>query len=280
MTNLHLTNVTDLVAKPVTQSKLILSLFPGIDLFSKPFEELGFSVVRGPDTILGQDIRSFHVPKGVFAGVIGGSPCQEFSSLLRTKPTGYGLEMLKQYKRVVQEACPNWWLLENVPRVPDLKIEGYSWQRFPLDLGWFSESGRLRHFQFGSIEGKLLNPPIAIRESGLEGAAVANDDRSFAKLLHLQGLSSDFDLPSFTVEGKKKAVGNGVPIPLGRELAKMINQTCYGVTEPGAKTVTTSRASETLCGCGCGRSVHGKATYAGSACRKRAQRKRQKEMSN
>lgn len=58
---------------------LVLSLFPGIGLLDRAFEEAGFTVVRGPDKIWGGDVRNFHVPAGVFAGVIGGPPCQVFS---------------------------------------------------------------------------------------------------------------------------------------------------------------------------------------------------------
>lgn len=38
---------------------LILSLFPGIDLLGRAFEELGACVVRGPDLLWGGDIRAF-----------------------------------------------------------------------------------------------------------------------------------------------------------------------------------------------------------------------------
>ena len=276
----------------VNPDRLILSIFPGVDLFSKPFEERGFCVVRGPDLITGQDIRSFHVPAGVFAGVIGGSPCQEFSALNRNEPTGYGEEMLNEFRRIVHEARPKWWLLENVARVPDLNIEGYSWQRFPLDLAWFSDCSRLRHFQFGHCDGLLLDPPISVRGDVAHSAALASDGRSFAQLKAIQGLPADYDLPSFTVEGKKRAVGNGVPLPLGRVLSGLVDHHVYGVTSRHALDVTdqgdipvtdqgdipvTASGDKpvTLCGCGCGRTVYGRALYAGPACRKRASRSRQ-----
>lgn len=267
----------------MTPDRLILSIFPGVDLFGRPFEEHGFCVVRGPDLIYGGDVRTFRVPAGCFAGVIGGPPCQEFSGANRSEPTGYGEAMLDEYARIVTEAQPDWWLMENVARVPDVKISGYSWQRFPLDLGWFTDCGRLRHFQFGSRRGLLLDPPISTRRSNLEPAALASDDRSFAQLLHLQGLPADFELECFTVEGKKRAVGNGVPIPLGRVLAALIDRDVYGVTELasiavtalGESAVTRPGANPVTCLCGCGRSLVGRAQYAGSACRKRAQRRRQ-----
>ncbi len=274
--------------------RLILSLFPGIDLFSKPFEERGFCVVRGPDLVLGQDIRDFHVPAGVFAGIIGGPPCQDFSGLRRDAPTGYGLEMQAEYQRIVEEGQPDWWLMENVPRVPNLQIDGWSWQRFDLNQCWFSDVSRLRHFQFGSKAGIKLNPPKGVGRSATHSAATASDDRSFSHLKYCQGLPESFDLPSFTVEGKKRAVGNGVPLVLGRILAALIDHHVYGVTVPADNNVTqletdnvtsqdeivtrwplesvTIRAE--ICGCGCGRVVTGKAKYSSATCRKRKQRER------
>jgi DNA (cytosine-5)-methyltransferase 1 len=114
-------------------------------------------VVRGPDLIFGGDIRTFQPPIGRFDGIIGGSPCQDFSKLRRTPPTGYGVEMLAEYQRCVTAAQPDWWLLENVPGVPDVDVPGYSVQRFDLRA---NECGlnqqRLRHFQFGSRRNMVL----------------------------------------------------------------------------------------------------------------------------
>src|ERR1044071_7936151 len=136
---------------------LILSLFPGIDLFGRGFELEGFCVVRGPDLLWGQDIRAFNPPCKTFEGVIGGSPCQDFSRLRRNAPTGYGLEMLGEFVRCVAAAAPDWFILENVPGVPDVAVAGYQVQRFNLTA---KERGipqsRLRAFQFGSRDGKPL----------------------------------------------------------------------------------------------------------------------------
>ena len=44
---------------------LVLSLFPGLDVLDKAFEEAG-CVVRGPDAIWGGDVREFHPPPDRF----------------------------------------------------------------------------------------------------------------------------------------------------------------------------------------------------------------------
>ncbi|NJN96429.1 MAG: hypothetical protein HC875_21145 [Anaerolineales bacterium] len=197
-------------------SDLVLSLFPGVGLLDRAFEECGFCVVRGPDLLWGGDVRTFHPPPGVFKGLIGGPPCQEFSGLFREEPTGVGLEILAEYTRVVTEAEPEWFLLENVARVPDVTVPGYVTQRLDIDNGWFTDqSRRLRHVQFGSQSGRLLHV-TARAVTASEGAALASDNRSFDELKRLQGLPDDFDLPGFLAVEKKRAVGNGVPLPLGR----------------------------------------------------------------
>lgn len=252
---------------------LVLSVFPGVDLLGRAFEENGFCVARGPDLLWGGDVRRFHPPQGVFTGIIGGPPCQDFSGLRREEPTGYGKEMLDEYKRVVREARPEWFLMENVARVPDIEIEGYTMQRFDINEGWYGVSTRLRHIQFGSLSGRLLN--VTRRQvTGAEPAALASDSRSFREVCRLQGLTDDdFDLPPFKVAEKIKAVGNGVPLNMGRALARAILE-AYSQPPIVQLTLAGQLVKPGVCACGCGRPVAGKAKYYDYSCRKRAQRKR------
>lgn len=244
---------------------LILSIFPGIDLLGRGFEAEGYSVVRGPDLLWGGDIRSFNVPRGRFDGVIGGSPCQDFSGANRN-PTGYSLEMLHEFERVVSAARPSWFLLENVPRVPNISIDGYSIQRLDLNARECGmRQSRLRHFQFGSIDGSVISPMRVPPMGKPERIALASegnktDRRSWADFCELQGLPRDFDL-SMSVSAKYKAVGNGVPVPMARVLARAI-----------ANRILSQ--SLRLCKCSCGRIVEGRKEYALPACRKRMERRR------
>lgn len=263
-------------------NSLVLSIFPNIDLLGMAFEEQDFCIVRGPDVLWGGDIRRFHPPAGVFWGLIGGPPCQDFSGKRRTAPTGYGLEMLEEFCRVVLETRPEWFLMENVARVPNVTELGHSYstelshvysiQRIDINEGWYGVSTRLRHIQFGSLSGRQLHidrRPV----TATEGAALANDHRSFDEVKRLQGLPADFDLPPFRQSEKVKAVGNGVPLNMGRVLARAVLE-AYArpviVQRDLAGRVTPARA----CKCGCGRPVYGKSLYYDYSCRKRAQRKR------
>ena len=114
---------------------VLLSLFPGVGLLDRAFEAEGFaSVVRGPDIIFGGDIRRFKPAPGVFWGVFGGPPCQDFSTARRGKPrTGNGGRMLLEFLRVVAVARPQWFLIENVAGVPDVEVKGYGVQRADVE---------------------------------------------------------------------------------------------------------------------------------------------------
>lgn len=253
---------------------LILSIFPGIDLLGRAFEEKGFCLVRGPDPLWGGDIRNFNPPAGIFWGIIGGPPCQDFSALRRDEPTGYGEEMLKEFIRTVTAADPEWWLMENVARVPDCDIPGWSQQRFDINQGWYSDQTRLRHIQFGSKSGRLLDVTRR-RVTGSQGAALASDDRPFRELCRLQGLPDDFDLPPFLSIQKKRAVGNGVPLEMGLALAQAVIDV-YAGPVPVQLDFWDQPHKPNACDCGCGRTVTGKADYYDYSCRKRAQRRREK----
>jgi len=108
--------------------KLILSLFPGIGVLDRAFEEEGFSVVRGPDLLWGGNIKSFRAPAGRFDGVIGGPPCQCFSRLVSIiKHNGYklGENLIPEFERVISETQPEFFIMENVEGAPIPNVPGY-----------------------------------------------------------------------------------------------------------------------------------------------------------
>lgn len=261
------------VARVAAVTPLVLSIFPGIDLLGRGFEEEGFCVVRGPDLLWGGAIETFH-PAARFDGVIGGSPCQDFSRARRSPPTGDGERLLAEYARVVTEARPAWWLLENVPTVPDLaKIapavsQLYEIQRFDLNARECgSRQSRLRHFQFGSLDGVPLVLNRARPDSPVERICLASEGkrqhrRTWADFCELQGLPRNFTLPGYSVAARYEAVGNGVPIPMGRVIARAV------------LSRAESREGIELCVCNCGRIVTGRRKSATPACRKRLQRRR------
>jgi len=246
---------------------LVLSLFPGADLLGRGFDSAGFVVVRGPDTLLGQDVRAWSVTQvcHAFEGIIGGPPCQDFSRARRRPPTGHGRAMLEEFRRLVTEADPDWWLLENVPGVPDVHIPGYVTQRFNLFASEFGlRQKRNRSFQFGSRDGCKLVLLRGTQSQSLKPAALASTSghRTFADFCELQGLPRSFTLQGLSRRAKYRAVGNGVPVPMSAAIAKAI----------AARSHIT--ADIRLCACDCGRPVTGRQVSATAACRKRLERRR------
>lgn len=219
---------------------LVLSLFPGIGLLDRAFEEEGFTVVRGPDVLWGGDVRRFHAPAGRFEGVIGGPPCQVHSvmgGLNEHAGAAHG-DLIPEFCRVVAEARPSWWLMENVPGATLPEVPGYAVHSVLLDNRWVGgEQKRLRRFSFGTPDGLPLMPDVVALEPvravptvvAGHGAAPSQRDRGFdyslAEMCEWQGLPRTFadELP-FTRHGKRKVIGNGVPLPLGRGVARAVKR--------------------------------------------------------
>lgn len=257
-------------------SQLVLSLFSGIGLLDSGFVKQGFCVCSAEEQLLGGDVRNFRGIPNRFDGVIGGSPCQDFSKARRTPPTGYGLEMLSEFVRIVTEVQPRWFLLENVPTVPNVTVPGYHIQRFdlcPTDLG--QAQRRRRHFQFGSMEGLVLN----IQRQEFKGEKIPTltasegrrtKKRTFDDFCQLQGLSSALELPDFHRAARYKVVGNGVHTAVAHEVARAILE---ATTNPNPDTIHSTDVK--FCACGCGRRVTGNKKSASDACRKRLQKTRQ-----
>lgn len=251
---------------------LVLSLFPGIGLLDRAFEEEGFCVVRGPDVLWGGDVRRFHPPTGKFDGVIGGPPCQAFSRLAHMVRQN-GLEprfgnLIPEFERCVVEATPAWFLMENVPDAPvpfggfgggPPTPDSYGMHVFLLnnrqcfgDDGEPATQNRVRRWTFGTRGGRRVLPieTAALENPVFERAALGGSDtrevsiklggsgkpkttlpfnakgrRTIGKLCEKQGLPADFaeHLP-FTAAAACKAIGNGVPLPMGRAIARAVKE--------------------------------------------------------
>ena len=141
-------------------NQLVLSLFPGIGLLDMAFEQEGFCVVRGPDVLWGGCIKRFHPPPGKFDGIIGGPPCQEFSSLSHmVRHNGHEPKfgnLIPEFERCVAEAQPQCFLMENVKQAPVPCVPGYDVYSFTLnnrqcldENGEPAVQNRVRRFSWG-----------------------------------------------------------------------------------------------------------------------------------
>jgi len=246
---------------------LVLSLFPGIGLLDRAFEDEGFTVVRGPDVLWGGDVRRFRPPSGVFDGVIGGPPCQMFSRLASmVRHNGYEPRfgnLIPEFERCVAQARPRWWLMENVATAPTPCVDGYAVRHQVVNNRWFVDDGgfgaeqhRQRRVSFGTAEGRGLAWDVALFEHSTIATGVTSSDgggvmRGNGKLkatavvsghggggridksyiysledaCELQGLPRDFtEHMPFRKDAKLKAVANGVPLPMGRAIARAVKR--------------------------------------------------------
>lgn len=156
--------------------KPVLSLFTGLGLLDRGFEAAGFCVVSAGDALWGRDVRDFVPARHVFQGVIGGPPCQDFSKARRCPPTGAGLAMIQEFIRIIEQAAPEWFLMENVPGVPSVTVQGFTVQRLNLNA---SECGvpqnRLRCFQFGNRDGSKLVLPRSVTPDEVQPCVLASE---------------------------------------------------------------------------------------------------------
>lgn len=238
---------------------LVLSLFPGIGLLDRAFEEEGFCVVLGPDVLWGGDIRRFHPPAGVFDGVIGGPPCQIFSQFKYLNPKAgekHG-NMIPEFERVVIHAQPEWFVMENVPSAPEPVVSGMTVHSQVFDNRWLGDAQqRRRRISFGTWTGKRLEIPVALFESmdylqAVNGSARAvnvklggsgkvkrtytadgkrhgpnvGERASSRSMLAAQGFPAEMlDEAPFSESGKRQMIGNGVPLPMGRAIARAVKR--------------------------------------------------------
>ena len=222
---------------------LVLSLFPGIGLLDMAFEEEGFCVVRGPDLLWGGDVRRFHPPAGKFDGVIGGPPCQLFSglnNLARVQGTVF-LSLIPEFDRCVMEAAPTWFLMENVPDAPMPSVAGYIVKDRIVNNRWLGEvQHRKRRFSFGTEDGRELHPEYAALENVHFEPAVTAAHAGYRRVHNgkpkirrftpdeaakFPGLDATFlRTAPFTAQRRLKVLANGVPLPMGRAIAKAVRR--------------------------------------------------------
>lgn len=243
---------------PVT----VLSLFPGLGLLDLAFEQAGFCVVRGPDHLWGGDVSRFHALPGVFRGVIGGPPCKRFSPLANVVRAVHGEDsvapdLIPEYERIVREAQPDWFLMENVERAPKPHVDGYVVHDELLNNRWVGGAqNRLRRFSFGTRDGRRLSiqtdalepidfvPAVTTNSGGQRAVAKRGPDgrlrghqghadhyrlkwRPLEEMAKDQGVPSDFvaalrEHGAFTERALRVGIGNGVPLPMGKAVAAAV----------------------------------------------------------
>lgn len=242
--------------------ELVLSLFPGIDILGRGFESLGFCVVRGPDKMWDSHIEDFHLPSGRFDGVVGGPPCQNYSDANRQRDAAEGDRLVGHFLRAIDESRPKWFVMENVRNVPNVAVDGYHVQRLDLtDVECGGKQRRLRHIQFGSLDGSIIRP-VRTNEGRPVTAAVlcrmSGEHDRHSRRLERQGCPT-LPLRALTSAARARAIGNAVSWPMAVVLAAAVE--------------SRGPVTELDCRCGCGR-VTDTVRFATASCRKRMERRR------
>jgi len=216
---------------------LVLSLFPGLGLLDAAFEEAGFCVVRGPDKLFGEDIRGWHVLPNRFDGVIGGPPCKAFS---RAKGTGNPVQgnLIPEFERIVREAEPKWWVMENVVEAPTPELEPCHAVKFDAwEVG--ARQHRTRRFS-SNLPLHIQKTPLSERDSDPWPCVTATEDRyskgdsrragrkvnrkmTLGEVAWAFELPENKDLPDFSkLRSLYQLLGNGVPLSMGRAVAQAV----------------------------------------------------------
>lgn len=189
--------------------------------------------------------------------------------------------LIPEFERCVAEARPTWFLMENVPDAPVPQLDGYYITDQRIDNRWCdagdgigAEQQRVRRFTFGrlngssfamrlvvefaAIEAPLRKFAVTARHSGrmswqmkAPGAVTASDGGPSVRMnryklpeaLELQGLPVDFlDHAPWTAQAKLQAVANGVPLPMGRAVARAVRNAIslrHGLVAPEAQKERT-----------------------------------------
>lgn len=173
--------------------------------------------------------------------------------------------LIPEFARCVAEAKPQWFLMENVRGAPIPWVRGYGVHEFLINNRQFGAAqNRVRRFSFGwrggrrllmvetvalelreyetaacgghagtlsRVDRRRVDKPGSIREYRTGTACLRRNYKTawaFRELKRKQDLPADFDLPGFTVAEKCRAVGNGVPLPMGRGIAKAVREAIEG----------------------------------------------------
>jgi site-specific DNA-cytosine methylase len=178
----------------------------------------------------------------------------------RKKGNRIAPDLIPEFSRCVMEAAPDWFVMENVPAAPAPDVTGFHVETLKInnrELG--EEQNRERRFYFGSrrllaplsafIERKpeneifkhcvrtsgYMKPEDSTRRGRLKGFHYGyQSEYSFRQCAQLQGLPEDFlSQAPFTLAGKFKVLGNGVPLPLGRTISRAVRLSIEGADAPG-----------------------------------------------
>jgi DNA (cytosine-5)-methyltransferase 1 len=144
-------------------------------------------------------------------------------------------DRIPEFARCINEAQPAWFLMENVPAAPAPETPGYSITQRLWNNRWSGgEQNRERRFTFGA---RVIHNPFRIEGVALEAAqyrpAVVSTGQagkggsraSIENMARDQGIDpARFEHTPFGVTELRRAIANGVPLPMGKAVAAAVRK--------------------------------------------------------
>lgn len=132
--------------------KIILHLCADTGSDTKPYTDAGYEVI-----LVGKDIgvENYHPPKNVY-GIIANPVCVEFSTARsngKARNPDEGMKLVKECLRIIEQAQPKFWVIENPARGVLSKYLGkprFKYQPWHYGSPWTKET---------ALWGKFFIPP-------------------------------------------------------------------------------------------------------------------------
>lgn len=137
------------------EKKIILHLCADTGSDSKVWSENGYEVIR-----IGKDIgvENYHPPKEGVHGVIANPVCLEFSTARKggkARNPEEGMFLVKECQRIIEEANPVWWVIENPARGTLKNYLGkpqFSYQPYQFGSPWSKHTSLWGKFNIPKVK--------------------------------------------------------------------------------------------------------------------------------
>lgn len=243
----------------MTENEVIV-LFSGCGGFSEGFRQAGFNIIYANDNwdvaleshkfnhpdaehVLG-DIRGIdEFPEASI--IIGSPPCQKFSRVGKQDHV-LGLELIKEFERVVKIVKPDYWVWENVPQVAHYYHNSSILDAYDFGLPQHRKRCFVSNFSFirrnvlpgiqtekyiydGSLIETVGRSKSGWKHTTCSGTvctkrirdAITNEYLSIERVKELMGFPKDYIL-SGGISKQQKQLGNAVCPPVAKVIAEAI----------------------------------------------------------
>ena len=234
----------------------VIDLFCGAGGFSEGFRQAGFKIKLGLDS-WGDAIESYIHNQKCDARkldirdvdilpecdvIIGSPPCQNFSGLNRRRNIGDGLELVREFERIIELNKPKYWIWENVEYVKLFYPHALILNSWDFGLAQRRKRAFISNFSFfrmATVKGKWTprygydghrtdnknGTKHTCRSGTVRTKRIrnleTNEFLSIEEVKELMGFSREYFLYG-TVTSKQKQLGNAVCPPIAKEIAEGI----------------------------------------------------------